>query len=57
MTAAFAIQPSNWQRLDQHGCDWAIDMKHALNIATHWDEQCTIWRVPQNGNPYKLMNV
>ena len=47
----FAVQPSSWSKFDEHGCDWAININHAYNIAKAWGEECIIWRVPQNGNP------
>ena len=52
-TASFAVQPTAWSNFDEWGCDWATDINHAYRIARAWGEDCTVWRVPHNGNAMK----
>jgi hypothetical protein len=48
-TANFAVQPASRPSFDRWGCDWAISLEHAYDIARRWGEDVVIWRCPHKG--------
>lgn len=58
----FAVQPANWFKFDEHGCDYAISISHAYRLCGIWQEQgeaqgdMMIWRLT-SGHPVKWVRV
>lgn len=58
----FAVQPANWSKFDEHGCDYAISISHAYRLCGIWQEQgeaqgdMMIWRLT-SGHPVKWVRV
>ena len=58
----FAVQPANWSKFDEHGCDYAISITHAYRLCGIWQEQgeaqgdMMIWRLT-SGHPVKWVRV
>ena len=58
----FAVQPANWSKFDEHGCDYAISISHAYRLCGIWQERgeaqgdMMIWRLT-SGHPVKWVRV